>query len=60
LPESTVYTDEYSAFERLNRDGYRHSRVDPAEEIYIAGNVHTNAIEGFWYLLKGGIGGVYH
>jgi transposase len=60
LPESTVYTYEYSAYERLNRDGYRHSRVDPAEEIYIAGNVHTNAIDSFWYLLKRGIGGVYH
>jgi hypothetical protein len=45
LPESTVYADEYSAYERLNRDGYRHSRVDPAEEIYIAGNFHTNAID---------------
>ena len=24
------------------------------------GNVHTNTIEGFWSLVKRGIGGVYH
>ena len=24
------------------------------------GNVHTNTIEGFWALLKGGLSGVYH
>jgi transposase len=26
----------------------------------VAGNVHTNTIEGFWSLVKRGIGGVYH
>ena len=25
----------------------------------MAGDVHTNTIEGFWSLLKGGIAGVY-
>lgn len=35
-------------------------RVHHAEEIYAAGDVHTNTIEGFWPLLKRGIGGVYH
>ena len=26
----------------------------------MVGNVHTNTIEGFWSLLKRGIGGVHH
>lgn len=26
----------------------------------MVGNVHTNTIEGFWSLVKRGIGGVYH
>jgi len=60
LPESTVYTDEFTVYDRLNRSGYRHSRVHHAEEVYVAGDVHTNTIEGFWSLVKRGIGGVYH
>jgi transposase len=60
LPETTIYTDEYRAYDDLNKQGYRHSRVHHAEEIYVAGDVHTNTIEGFWSLLKRGIAGVYH
>lgn len=29
-------------------------------EIYVAGDTHTNTIEGFWSLVKRGISGVYH
>ncbi len=54
LPETTVYTDEYRVYDNLNRQGYRHDRVHHAEEIYVAGDVHTNTIEGFWSLLKRG------
>ena len=60
LPESVVYTDEFTVYDRLKKDGYQHSRVHHAEEVYVAGDVHTNTIEGFWSLLKRGIGGVYH
>jgi transposase len=60
LPESMVYTDEYRVYDTLNEEGYRHDRVNHAEEIYVAGDVHTNTIDGFWSLLKRGIGGVYH
>lgn len=60
LPESLVYTDEYIVYDSLNREGYRHDRVNHAQEVYVDGNVHTNTIEGFWSLLKRGISGVYH
>jgi transposase-like protein len=60
LPEAMVYTDEYRVYDSLNREGYQHDRVHHAEEVYVAGDVHTNTIEGFWSLLKRGIDGVYH
>src|SRR5215210_7747850 len=59
LPESMVYTDEYTVYDTLGKEDYRHDRVNHAEEIYVAGDVHTNTIEGFWSLIKRGIGGVY-
>lgn len=60
LPETMVYTDEYTAYDGLGGKGYKHPRVTHAEKVYVVGNVHTNTIEGFWSLVKRGIGGVYH
>ena len=60
LPGSTVYTDDARTNRNLNPAGYRHRRVNHSEKVYVSGDVHTNTIEGFWALLKGGIGGVYH
>jgi transposase len=60
LPESLVHTDEFTVYDPLKRDGYHHNHVHHAEQVYVAGDVHTNTIEGFWSLLKRGIGGFYH
>jgi transposase len=60
LPKTMVYTDEYSVYDTLGKEGYKHDRVNHAEEIFVAGDVHTNTIEGFWSLIKRGISGVYH
>jgi transposase len=60
LPKSTVYTDESRTYDDLKSRGYRHRRINHAERVYVSGNVHTNTIEGFWSLVKRGIGGVYH
>jgi len=63
MPESTIFTDEASAYRELPRTGgagYQHKRVNHSQRIYVAGEVHTNTIEGFWSLVKRGIGGVYH
>ncbi len=60
LPATTVYTDETPKAEPLEKWGYHHGRVNHSQKVYVSGDVHTNTIEGFWALTKGGIGGVYH
>ena len=60
LPKSTIYTDEYRTYNTLQRRGFQHRRIRHSEKIYVSGDVHTNTIEGFWSLVKRGIGGVYH
>jgi transposase len=60
LPESVVYTDEYVAYNKPGREFAAHHRINHSERIYVSGDVHTNTIEGFWALLKGGLSGVYH
>ena len=60
LPRTTVYTDEYKTYNVLPAQGYRHRRIHHASRVYVRGAVHTNTIEGFWSLLKRGLGGVYH
>ena len=68
LPSSVVYTDEFVAYdgvENLKDDkginrGYQHRRINHRAGVYVAGDVHTNTIEGFWSLVKRGIGGTHH
>jgi transposase len=61
LPESIIYTDEYPAYRGLDWiHGYDHRRINHSQGIYVMGDIHTNTIEGFWSLVKRGIGGVYH
>jgi len=60
LPTATVYTDELKSYDKLVRHGYEHNRIYHGAGVYVSGDVHTNTIEGFWSLVKRGIGGVYH
>ena len=60
LPRSTVYTDYYRVYQSLPKMGYAHARINHAERVYVSGDVHTNTMEGFWSLVKRGLGGVYH
>jgi transposase-like protein len=60
LPKSTVFTDDFRSYNGLSARGYTHHRINHSERVYVAGEVHTNTIEGFWSLVKRGIGGVYH
>jgi transposase-like protein len=60
LPKSTVFTDEYPIYDRLGARVNEHKRINHSSKVYVMGDVHTNTIEGFWSLVKRGIGGVYH
>jgi transposase len=61
LPATTVFTDEYPSYNTVAEGRrYTHRRIKHSEKIYVVGDVHTNTIEGFWSLIKRGIGGVYH
>jgi transposase-like protein len=61
-PDSTVFTDDFSSYVDLahHRNNYRHHRINHSTGVYVMGDVHTQTIEGFWSLIKRGIGGVYH
>ena len=61
LPDSIVYTDEWKGYNGLGKvNGYQHRRFNHSAGVYVVGTTHTNTIEGFWSLVKRGIGGVYH
>jgi transposase len=62
LPSSTVFTDEATTYDGLSymNLGYTHRRIHHSSKVYVMGDVHTNTIEGFWSLVKRGLGGVYH
>jgi transposase-like protein len=60
MPHATVFTDEAKSYTKLGNHGYEHHRVNHSAKVYVAGNVHTNTLEGFWSLLKNGIRGAHH
>jgi len=62
LPASTIFTDCYTPYDNLAQmpQGYDHQRINHAAKVYVMGDCHTQNIDGFWSLLKRGIGGVYH
>ena len=62
MPESMIFTDDFVSYDDLtrHRNEYNHRRINHSTGVYVMGDVHTNTIEGFWSLLKRGIGGVYH
>jgi transposase-like protein len=60
LPNTTVFTDDFRAYNGIGARGYTHRRINHSEKVYVSGDVHTNTIEGFWFLVKSGIRGVYH
>lgn len=51
---SNVFTDEWSAYNKLNRM-YNHGRVNHGAKEYVNLMAHTNSLEGFWSHLKRGV-----
>ncbi len=62
LPKSTVYTDELNAYKGIGhmKNRYNHRRINHSSGVYVMGDIHTNTVEGFWSLIKRGIGGTHH
>jgi transposase len=63
LPGSVVFTDDYPAYDGIEGPKYRHYRIRHSEKVYVTGaqgQIHTQTIDGFWSLVKRGLGGVYH
>jgi transposase-like protein len=57
---STIITDEFRAYNSLNKIGYEHFRVNHSLGQYSAGEgIHTNGIENFWSIFKMGWCGTY-
>lgn len=59
LPSSVVFTDDAAQYHGMDVN-YHHHRINHSQGVYVVGDVHTNTIEGFWSLVKRGLGGVYH
>jgi transposase len=60
LPKTTVFTDDLVSYHGLEKYGYEHQRINHSQGVYVVGDCHTQTIEGFWSLVKKGIGGVCH
>lgn len=63
LPGSVIFSDEHPSYDGIEGPYYRHYRIRHQARVYVAGSqkqIHTQTIEGFWSLVKRGIGGVYH
>jgi len=60
-PKTMIYTDGAAVYEQLRWMGqsHKHQAVDHSKG-FRDGYAHTNTIDGFWSLVKRGIGGVYY
>ena len=58
-PNTTIMTDEYSAYNDL-KNNFEHHKVNHSAKQFVNAMAHTNGIENFWSHLKRGIDGIYH
>ena len=50
-PQSWVFSDGFRAYDNLDLEGFRHSRVDHSKTLG-SGKNHINGIENFWGFAK--------
>jgi transposase-like protein len=58
-PESIIVTDEWPAYNGLDKHFISHSRINHSAGMYVVGDTYTNTIEGFFGHLKPSIKGTY-
>jgi transposase len=58
-PESIIFTDEWPAYNGLDRHFISHSRINHTAGQYVVGDTYTNTVEGFFGNLKPSIKGTY-
>lgn len=51
VPQSWVYSDSYSAYDRIDLEGFKHARINHSES-FGKNRVHINGIENFWGFAK--------
>jgi transposase len=59
-PDATIYTDEWTLYEGLDRGFAAHYTIKHRDKVYARGHVHTQTIEGFFGNVKRGLSGVQH
>ena len=57
--DAMIYTDSYTAYDKLRSRGFNHLQINHTRDSYVVGPVHTNTIENFWSGLKRTLGGTY-
>ena len=55
-----TYTDELNSYLGIETETTKHETVNHSEYEWVAGDVHTNGIEGIWSLFKRSIVGAFH
>lgn len=58
--DSTIMTDEFLAYNGLDKEFAGHQTVNHGIKEYVRGNAHVNTAEGYFSILKRGIIGTYH
>lgn len=58
-PNSTIYSDEWYAYNGIDKEKFDHQKVYHKKGAYVIGRRSTNAIEGYWSHLKKMISGTH-